>query len=310
LSQAGQEEAHCYWHDSGRIKNEPDVKERLEALARAGERLEGFSLRNVDLEGVNLVNYGAKVGFDLSDVDLYRANLQGAHLFKVILNGASLMKSDLRYANLHCADLSNSNILGVKFDGAKIEQIEWGESLLQDQQAVSARLDGNQEMMLDYYLQSEEIYRNLRKAAEARGLFELAGDFFHREMVMRRLQMPAHSYRRAISKAVDLFSGYGERPLRVILFSVLLITFCAGIYFFMGIQDSGVLVQFDPAAEISQQLFHFLTCLYFSVVTFTTLGYGDLVPIGGARVVAAAEAFFGAFTLALFVVVFVKKMTR
>ena len=50
--------------------------------------------------------------------------------------------------------------------------------------------------------------------------------------------------------------------------------------------------------------------MYFSVVTFTTLGYGDLVPVGPSRIIAAIEAFAGSFTLALFVVVFVKKMTR
>jgi hypothetical protein len=46
------------------------------------------------------------------------------------------------------------------------------------------------------------------------------------------------------------------------------------------------------------------------VVTFTTLGYGDIVPLGLARPLAAFEAFVGSFTMALFVVVFVKKMTR
>ncbi|MGK0441311.1 MAG: voltage-gated potassium channel Kch [Pseudohongiellaceae bacterium] len=51
--------------------------------------------------------------------------------------------------------------------------------------------------------------------------------------------------------------------------------------------------------------------MYFSVVTFTTLGYGDLTPSSGvSRALAAIEAFAGSFTIALFVVVFVKKMTR
>ena len=50
-------------------------------------------------------------------------------------------------------------------------------------------------------------------------------------------------------------------------------------------------------------------CRY-SVVTFTTLGYGDFTPVGLSRIFAAFEAFTGSFTLALFVVVFVKKMTR
>ncbi len=53
-----------------------------------------------------------------------------------------------------------------------------------------------------------------------------------------------------------------------------------------------------------------MNSIYFSVVTFTTLGYGDISPLGFARFIAAFEAFMGSFTMALFVVVFVKKMTR
>ena len=61
---------------------------------------------------------------------------------------------------------------------------------------------------------------------------------------------------------------------------------------------------------MAENLNSFLTSLYFSVVTFTTLGYGDITPIGPSRLIAALEAFTGSFTIALFVVVFVKRMTR
>lgn len=37
----------------------------------------------------------------------------------------------------------------------------------------------------------------------------------------------------------------------------------------------------------------FLDCLYFSIVTATTVGYGDIVPVGWARLLAAAEAMGG-----------------
>jgi uncharacterized membrane protein YccC len=44
----------------------------------------------------------------------------------------------------------------------------------------------------------------------------------------------------------------------------------------------------------------FANCVYFSIVTFTTLGYGDIVPKGASRVLACLEvmlgiAFFGVF---------------
>lgn len=41
----------------------------------------------------------------------------------------------------------------------------------------------------------------------------------------------------------------------------------------------------------------FWECLYFSLVTFTTLGYGDLQPHGLARVLAVIEAFGGYLVL-------------
>ena len=34
----------------------------------------------------------------------------------------------------------------------------------------------------------------------------------------------------------------------------------------------------------------FASALYFSFVTATSIGYGDIVPVGGARVIAVAEA--------------------
>jgi hypothetical protein len=74
--------------------------------------------------------------------------------------------------------------------------------------------------------------------------------------------------------------------------------------------SGGELLQFNPADNFWHQLKLFGTCLYYSVVTFTTLGYGDITPIGWSRLFAAFEAFTGSFTIALFVVVFVKKMTR
>ena len=44
-----------------------------------------------------------------------------------------------------------------------------------------------------------------------------------------------------------------------------------------------------------------ITSLYFSIVTWTTLGYGDVVPSAGARLIAASEALVGSLWLALLV---------
>ena len=300
----------CFWHDHKTKKTDPDLKQRLEALVKSGHSLAGFKLEGVDLSGAKLVCPGAKSGLNLSDADFYHANLTGAHLFQANMQRCSLMKADLSHANLNCANLEDANLLGTEFEKTKIENVQWGKHVIQEQKGRKALKAGHPATAMDFFQQSEEVYRNLRKVAEYRGLFEQAGTFFHHEMTMRRFRMPALSINRLISKLVDIFCGYGEKPINVILFSLLLIFVCAMIYFFMGIMGSNGEIIFQSTHSWMSNLTSFLYCIYFSVVTFTTLGYGDISPIGWTRMTASTEAFMGSFILALFVVVFVKKMTR
>lgn len=71
--------------------------------------------------------------------------------------------------------------------------------------------------------------------------------------------------------------------LSIVVYDLLLMVIgFAGFYAFVGIMDAqGNLVD------------DFLTCLYFSIVTFTTLGYGDFRPTEATRAIAAIEAIVG-----------------
>ncbi|QSX30582.1 pentapeptide repeat-containing protein [Shewanella cyperi] len=300
----------CYWHDPRIIKDGIDDKAKLEAYARGGGMLRGICLKRANLAGIDLVKHHSKTGFDMSHAELYRANLQGAHMFNLNLENASLMKADLREANVHCANLTNCNLLGIKWNGSKIDNINTGKLLKQEKMALEAERVGEMEIALDYFQQAEEIYRDLRKAAEREGLFAMAGHFIQKELTMRRHQMPRYSGKRMVSKLIDLFCGYGESPMRVIGFSMVLILICAVFYFFTGLSYGGNIHIFRAENTFMMNFYLFFNCIYYSVVTFTTLGYGDFTPIGFSRLTAAIEAFTGSFTIALFVVVFVKKMTR
>jgi voltage-gated potassium channel Kch len=85
---------------------------------------------------------------------------------------------------------------------------------------------------------------------------------------------------------------------------------CAFCYFLFGVSFQDQIMQLDLDNSVSENVMALLNSFYFSVVTFTTLGYGDITPVGISRLIAAVEAFTGSFSLALFVVVFVKQMTR
>jgi hypothetical protein len=85
-----------------------------------------------------------------------------------------------------------------------------------------------------------------------------------------------------------LMWGYGERPTRIFLFALFMISAYARI--FHGVDWHGKVAP------------DWIDSLYFSVVTFTTLGYGDILPnTATLKLLCGSEAILGAFTMGLVV---------
>jgi len=54
-----------------------------------------------------------------------------------------------------------------------------------------------------------------------------------------------------------------------------------------------------------------VTAFYFSVVTFATLGFGDITPVNSlGRIWAILEVAFGYLTLGILITLLARKMTR
>jgi len=106
-----------------------------------------------------------------------------------------------------------------------------------------------------------------------------------------------------INRLLSITSLYGESVGRVLLTALSIVAFYAGVYY----KTSGIIMQ-----NGAQPIHRFATSIYFSIVTFTTLGYGDLHPVyrTWVRLFAGSEAFLGAFLLAYFVVVVSRKIMR
>lgn len=117
----------------------------------------------------------------------------------------------------------------------------------------------------------------------------------------------------------DFIYQYGENPLRVIRFALIIIFLFAITLNFSGIVNSdrtNLIIEFIKESQgdkytlkyLGPILESFLNCLYFSVVTFTTLGYGDFQPASGlSRIFVSLESIIGAITMALFVYTFARR---
>jgi len=106
-----------------------------------------------------------------------------------------------------------------------------------------------------------------------------------------------------------LLFGYGERPIRVLGAGAVIIFLCALFYC-----SDAASFAFQYGLERIQQSDHltFPEGLYYSTVTFTTLGFGDIYPAADilTRAVTMLESLAGACLMALFVVTLSKRFSR
>ena len=79
----------------------------------------GANLRGADLSNANLRNANLRDA-DLRCANLSNANLSGADLSGVNLRGADLSGADLSFANLRGADLSGANLRGADLSGVNL----------------------------------------------------------------------------------------------------------------------------------------------------------------------------------------------
>ena len=96
-----------------------------------------------------------------------------------------------------------------------------------------------------------------------------------------------------------LIWGHGERPARTFYTAIMLILLSSFIYAWGDLFKNGSIFKPD-----------FLESLYLSVMTFTTVGYGDVTPVGLNRLVAMCEAFSGMFIVPLFMIGLSRKYLR
>ncbi|MFW6156399.1 MAG: pentapeptide repeat-containing protein [Armatimonadota bacterium] len=286
---------------------------------------------------------------DLRDACLDGADLRGADLSGAELHGASLVAADLRGADLrrawigtldirtesgHYAThrptiLRGADLRGALLTGIRLEpepdlsDAIFDQPLLLDERC--ARDDAEWERVRrerglsveerPTFADCEAIYRQLKLNYQESGEYTTAGDFFVREMECKRTQLWATSTVEWLGQTLFYWlSGYGERPIWVLRWMAGVVLFFAWVQGALGLYDGNTPVV-GPGIDWLPSvggLDRFVIALYFSMVTFTSLGYGDLRPADWwlPRLLSGGEAMIGLALMALLVVSFVRKFSR
>lgn len=276
------------------------------------------SLEKVDLTGAIF-----------TDGDLCNVDLESAILSRATLSGA-----DLRGAKLSGAVLSDARIDGeTRFLGHPSEDDDTSPYTLT---AIRSRPRCVYDP--DYGEDGEHAEHEAKRVYKA--LEELAGRTgrprLQRQCFVRRQDLQREEYWRDArqadtveatfvagfqwlrAKTSELVMLYGESPWRILATSAVIMVLFGLFYSIAGgitVTTRSASHAFDVPRSISVPIpapvETLLMNLYFSVVTFTTLGYGDIQPSNAAtQALAGFESLLGSALIALLVFVLGRRATR
>jgi|GEM_PF-1889476 len=293
------------------------------------------NLYRVHLEEANLYSVV------LDHTNLTNAHLRDAVIEYVSVDSATIAKTDLRGFNLKTVKHLHT---------AKLSEVRLGDTVLSMEQfrrpggrhavhseVLAEHICWKRECSLDRLAQALPLYEDARGAYLAlKNNFASIGEHrqaswaAYKEKDMERrllwLHLRLRSYRGilALQKRLeycgyiffDRAFQYGENPWRLVWWAIAVIIVSALLYPLSGIAlsakvgDPGSVLTYWGFASPGELVRGLLICLYLSAVSFTTLGYGDWVPVGRlAHVLGSGEALTAMLFFGLFVWTLGRKVT-
>ena len=292
----------------------------------SGVNLSEIDLSAADLDGADLSNANLKMA-SLADADLAAADLAGAELYKadltgtfavdanfsdayvaeakmtgadlrgVRLCGADLTKADLGGANMFGADLSDADLAGADIRGANMSQVTFAGTSLHD-------------LRYDTFVKMRGHFFGIRGLESSYGnaLFVRdAQDQDYLETLKHSIdQTSSPTLRRAKQLAFSAWAmiEFGRSLTRPALYA-LTIAMLFGVFYSFDMAFDWGLMDYSGSADTP------LSPFYYSIVTYTTLGFGDITPMNWVgEIVVVAEVVLGYTTLGLLLSILANRVAR
>lgn len=324
----------------------PDVPEQstsiiapgIQVLKLGGTTIDGWwklNYRNLDFTDLDYLTVEGKDSFGRSHqifyttcqnilakgveadfTEFYQCEFRNLQIVNSRLNGLQFFDCDIFKATFENSSIANLIIVkgsanSFSFNRVEVENIiyeppkrEWHCGITHTYETISDNYKRfrilyqsnglRQEASESYY--KERLYETKSHLSKAKSVTSLLR--FRRQPI-KHIFLSFGSIINYFSQALSGFIsysiwGFGERPFRIFAMSFLTLLLYATIYFY---------------SDISKVDHNFLNSLYLSIVTFTTLGFGDITPVDSNtyKLIVASEALIGAFSLGLLVAGYANK---
>lgn len=265
-----------------------------------GARLVGTLLVEADLSGAELL------GADLSKADLSRARAPRAGLGHALLVGATVFEADLSEASLCDADLQGADVRSAKLTDARLCGAKLQAASLNGADLTGADLDHAHvaHAHFDDANFSRARLRRLKGFEHASFLrteihhVDFSGAYMLRRHIIDQNYLDEFAARfPAIYRVWWFTSDCGRSLLRWTVWTL-------GLAFVFGVFYTVLPIDFGSSPT-------WLSPFYFSVVTFTTLGFGDVLPTTAlSQAVVMLQVVLGYVMLGGLLSIFANKMAR
>ena len=319
----------------------------LQRALEYGDLSRTFFERDNDLKGIAM--QGETIAFPSDDnfegTDFSYASLSHCEFidgyFMADFVAARLYGVTFRNCTFHYADFKNSTLTKCvfvgcdfiercKFNNCKVEgtlfdDVYMNESIFESCKFDDGTLLVNLRTMPKKFGDNEAhqmpkaklapLYFDLAEAYAAGNSSRYSRHYFTANSFITRYNV--QGWHRKLRRRIfnEYLMGYGERPSRCLLFSLAVILLFGMLFAMIGLQtSSGTSIGLFGSGH-SQDLGSIATSLgetlFFSVVTFTTVGYGNIVPVAPlAKVLAATEMLIGVTLGGCWVALLLRKALR
>lgn len=271
--------------------------------------------------------------FDYVDFGTGEISFNKARVADISFTGCHLnCYTDLRFGECHLLDLSNTivrDILDVKPESEKV--------IIKEMNLVGMRILGrifidwraNDVYDLIYNQQKTSLFQKAEQFRILKENFRNNGQYDDEDesyVEFKRCEAKAKFKEAPVTKnknkaatfvnyyfqkyVFDFVGRYGTAPTRVLVNVIITVIIYGVLYFLITNyfpEFGSVVTTLPPELNAAGNFFN---CMYYSAITFFTVGYGDYFAGGYLKFFAVCEAFSGVFLMSYFTVAFVRKILR
>lgn len=295
-----------------KIQNLPGLNDKgiKNSIDLRGISLSGFDFRVPVKEGDDGFSEEMAIlsGIHFEGATLRHCNFEGGKIHDCFFENTELEHSDFKNASVNNCNFQQSDLTGINLQGAKLINCNFTDADIKDITMNTTIVDQKttfgkilkSEKEKSYHFGSIE-YKQIKEMYKNSSLHKEADTYHYKEMVAKRKIAKKGNPMRWMNYIFgDLLCKYGTSYVRVFMASLVVIFGAAWLFY---LNDSLWFYNKDVTAS-------FADSVYFSIGTFTTLGYGDYHAVDILRFVAVLESFLGAALMSLFTVIVARNIIR